>query len=170
MSKQSGLDYLVVIDLPKCLLHLSLPKEGFIEHVNCIVPLQLGLHRLAFESYSSTMMNAMKSNNHNLSETGVLLRETRSLCSSSFKSSSSIYCRVSHALKLGMSTPPFCSVVDMKAFRPQCRLRNLLRRTKSTHKAHRSNFYPGPGHPLANNPTSCFRGFSGVHSVQDDEQ
>ena len=78
-------------------------------------------------------------------------------------------CRVSPTLTSGMSTPPFCSVVGTKAFRPQRRLRNLLRRAKSTHKAHTSIFYPGSGRPLANNPTSCFGGFSGVDSVQDDE-
>ena len=33
--------------------------------------------------------------------------------------------------------------------------------TKSTHKAHKSIFYPGSGRPLANDPTSYFGGLSG---------
>jgi hypothetical protein len=64
---------------------------------------------------------------------------------------------------------PICLAVGTKTFRPQRHLRNLQRRTKSTHKAHTSIFYPDSGHPLANNPTSCFGEFSGVGSVQDDE-
>jgi hypothetical protein len=68
-----------------------------------------------------------------------------------------------------MITPPFCLVLDTKAFRPQHRLRNLLRQAKSTHKAHTNIFYPGLGRPLANNPMSCFGGLSRVDSVQDDE-
>ena len=63
----------------------------------------------------------------------------------------------------GMQTPPDCSVVGTKAFQsqPQVRIRMIL--TKSTHKAHKSIFYPGSGRPLANDPTSCFGGLSGVY-------
>ena len=71
-------------------------------------------------------------------------------------------CRVLPTRTSGMHTLPICSVVGTKAFRPQLRVRIRMIRTKSTHKAHTSIFYPGSGRPLANDPMSCFGGLSGV--------
>ncbi|KAE8794811.1 NAC domain-containing protein 78 [Hordeum vulgare] len=48
--------------------------------------LELGLHRVTFESDSLNLVNAPKSREHDSASIGVLLRETRSLCQASFDS------------------------------------------------------------------------------------
>jgi ribonuclease HI len=63
----------------------------------------LGLHRVVFESDSKTLVQALNSDSHDLSKIGVLLREARSICLSSFESFEFIFCsrycnKVAHAL------------------------------------------------------------------------
>jgi hypothetical protein len=74
----------------------------------------LSLNKVVFESDSKVLVDALNSDSHELSEIGVLLREARSLCISSFDLFSFKHCRrvcnkIAHILaKFGSQTEEEC--------------------------------------------------------------
>jgi hypothetical protein len=72
------------------------------------------LNRVVFESDSKVLVDALNSDSHELSKIGVLLREARSLCISSFDLFSFKHCRrvcnkIAHILaKFGSQTEEEC--------------------------------------------------------------
>ena len=74
----------------------------------------LGFHRVQFESDSQTLVSALKSSSHELSEIGVLLRDARSRCFAAFDLFEFNYCqrtcnKVAHSLaKFGYEADTEC--------------------------------------------------------------
>jgi ribonuclease HI len=87
------------------LAHLRSALHG--EAGACIAAIEattnLGVYQVVFESDSSTLVAAIKNGSHDLADTGVLMREARSLSILHFDSADFVFCRrdcnsVAHSL------------------------------------------------------------------------
>jgi ribonuclease HI len=107
-------------------LHLGSPIQS--EAVACLAAIQganeIGANRIILESDASTLVQALKSKDYDMSSFGVVVKEARSLCTLNFESFQFSFCRrtcnnAAHELaKLGASSEPSGSRWDGHA--PSC--------------------------------------------------